>query len=92
MGPKDSPHGLTSAAFETRPLGFLGFGIVALGIVFSVPPIPQDLNYPTGGSDGSYDAGRLLSGDTLKHLAAVGACGLSRMVRFPRPVATVANS
>jgi len=45
MGPKDSLHGLTLPEFEVRALGFLGFGIVALGILFSLPPIPPDLNY-----------------------------------------------
>src|SRR5215471_18325463 len=45
MRPKQSPNGLTSAAFEARVLGFLGLGIVALGLVFCLPPIPQDLNY-----------------------------------------------
>jgi hypothetical protein len=47
MGPKDSLHGLTPPAFEARALGFLGFGIIALSILFNLPPIPQDLNYHT---------------------------------------------
>jgi hypothetical protein len=37
--------GLTPAAFEARVLGFLGLGIVGLGGVFCLPPIPQDQNY-----------------------------------------------
>jgi hypothetical protein len=45
MGPEDSHNGLKPAAFEARVLGFLGLGIVALGVVFCLPPIPQDLNY-----------------------------------------------
>jgi hypothetical protein len=45
MGPQDSPAGLTPAAFEARVLGFLGLGIVALGVVFCLPPLPQDLSY-----------------------------------------------
>jgi hypothetical protein len=45
MGPEDPHHGLKPAAFEARVLGFLGLGIVALGVVFCLPPIPQDLSY-----------------------------------------------
>jgi hypothetical protein len=45
MGPKDPRNGLTPPAFEARVLGFLGLGIVALGLVFCLPPIPQDLSY-----------------------------------------------
>jgi hypothetical protein len=45
MGPKDPPNGLTPAAFEARVLAFLGLGIVALGVIFCLPPIPQDQNY-----------------------------------------------
>jgi hypothetical protein len=45
MGPKDSLHRLTPPVFEARTLGFLCFGIVALGILFRLPPISQDLNY-----------------------------------------------
>jgi hypothetical protein len=45
MAPKDPHSGSTPAAVETRVLGFLGLGIVMLGIVFCLPPIPQDPNY-----------------------------------------------
>src|SRR5262245_7997666 len=45
MGPDHPQNGLPPAAFETRVLGFLGLGIVALGVVFCLPPIPQDLSY-----------------------------------------------
>jgi hypothetical protein len=45
MEPKDPDNGRTPDAFETRTLGFLGLGIVALGIVFCLPPIPQDPSY-----------------------------------------------
>ena len=37
--------GLTPPAFEARVLGFIGLGIVALGLVFCIPPIPQDQGY-----------------------------------------------
>src|SRR6516162_11899469 len=43
MGTAD--HGLTPAAFEARVLGFIALGIAALGIIFCLPPIPQDQNY-----------------------------------------------
>jgi hypothetical protein len=36
---------LTPAAFDARVLGLLGWGIVAQGIVFCMPPIPQNPNY-----------------------------------------------
>jgi hypothetical protein len=45
MGPEQSRHGLTPAAFEARALGFLGLSIVALGVVFCLPPIPEDPQY-----------------------------------------------
>jgi hypothetical protein len=45
MAPKDHHSGSTPAAVEPRVLAFLGLGIVMLGIVFCLPPIPQDPNY-----------------------------------------------
>jgi hypothetical protein len=36
---------LTPAAFEARVLGFLALGVVALGVSFCLPPIPQDPGY-----------------------------------------------
>jgi hypothetical protein len=45
MGPEDPHHGLKPAAFEARVLAFLGLVIVALGIVFCLPPLPQDLRF-----------------------------------------------
>jgi hypothetical protein len=45
MGPNEPSGGLTPAAFEGRILGFIGLGIVALGIDFCLPPIPQDQGY-----------------------------------------------
>jgi hypothetical protein len=44
-GPVAARNGLTPAAFEVRVLGLLGWGLVALGIVFCLPPIPQNANY-----------------------------------------------
>jgi hypothetical protein len=45
MRPKNPQDGLTPAVFEARVLGFLGLGLVALGGVFCLPPIPQDPSY-----------------------------------------------
>jgi hypothetical protein len=45
MGPKKPNIGLKPAAFEARVLGFLGLGIVTLGLIFCLPPIPQDPRY-----------------------------------------------
>jgi hypothetical protein len=45
MVPKNVPDVLKPPAFEARILSFLGLGIVALGIVFCLPPIPQDPGY-----------------------------------------------
>jgi len=42
---EDSHGGLTPAAFEARILGFIGLGIVGLGSLFCLPPIPQDQSY-----------------------------------------------
>jgi hypothetical protein len=45
MGPKGSQKGLTQAAFERRALGFIGLAVVALGLAFCLPPIPQHQGY-----------------------------------------------
>jgi hypothetical protein len=45
MGPTGSPKGLTPGAFETRALGFIALGVVALGLAFCLPPIPQNQSY-----------------------------------------------
>jgi hypothetical protein len=45
MGPEKSANGQTQAAVETRVVAFLGLGIVALGGIFCLPPIPQDPRY-----------------------------------------------
>jgi hypothetical protein len=45
MGATGSPKGLTPGAFETRALGFIALGIVLLGLVFCLPPIPQHQGY-----------------------------------------------
>ena len=45
MGPEGSRKGLTPGAFEARALGFIALGIVVLGLVFCLPPIPQPQSY-----------------------------------------------
>ena len=45
MGPEGSRKGLTPGAFEARALGFIALEIVALGLVFCLPPIPQPQSY-----------------------------------------------
>ena len=45
MEPGEAANRLTRAEFETRVLAFIGLGIVALGFVFCLPPIPQDQSY-----------------------------------------------
>jgi hypothetical protein len=45
MGAEQGRAGLTPAELEARALGFLGLGIVGLGGVFCLPPIPQMQSY-----------------------------------------------
>jgi hypothetical protein len=45
MGTGSSRAGQTPAELQARVLGFLGLGIVGLGIVFCLPPIPQPQSY-----------------------------------------------
>ena len=82
MGAKDPSSGLTADAFETRVLGFIAFGIVALGIVFCLPPIAQPQSYH------AFADGRTMLGLPNFHnvasnlpFAAVGILGLSLLLR-----------
>src|SRR5262249_56188652 len=43
--PMASQKGLTPGASEARALGFMALGIVALGLVFCLPRIPQPQSY-----------------------------------------------
>jgi hypothetical protein len=77
MGPKDSPDGRTPDAFEDRVLG-----IVALGAVFCLPPIPQDPSYH------AFADGRTMLGvpnflNVVSNLPflVVGALGLRLLLR-----------
>jgi hypothetical protein len=82
MGPTEPRDGLKPAAFEARVLGFLGLGVVVLGLVFCLPPIPQDKSYH------AFADGRTLLGvDNFLNVASnlpfvvVGALGLSWLFR-----------
>src|SRR5262245_23500630 len=45
MGPTTQHNGLTQGGYQTRVLGFIALGVVALGLVFCLPPIPQHPGY-----------------------------------------------
>jgi hypothetical protein len=45
MGPASAPTALTPQSFQARVLGILACGLVALGIDFCLPPLPQDISY-----------------------------------------------
>jgi hypothetical protein len=73
---------LTPAAFEARVLGFLGFGVVALGLVFCLPPIPQDPAYHAF-ADGRTMLGvrNFLNVASNVPFVVVGALGLGALFR-----------
>jgi hypothetical protein len=92
MGPKDSPNGLTPAAFEVRVLAFLGLGIVALGVIFCLPPIPQDRNYHAFADDRTMlGVPNFLNVASNLPFLAVGALGLRVLLRRDavRPVGPI---
>jgi hypothetical protein len=82
MGPKDSPDGRSPAAFEDRVLGFLGLGIVALGVVFCLPPIPQDPGYHAFADDRTMlGVPNFLNVASNLPFLVVGALGLRLLLR-----------
>ena len=82
MGPKDPPAGLTPAAFEARVLGFFGLGIVALGVVFCLPPISQDLSYHAFADDRTMlGVPNFLNVASNLPFLVVGALGLGLLLR-----------
>jgi hypothetical protein len=82
MGPNDPPNGLAPAAFETRVLGFLGLAVVALGIIFCLPPIPQDQSYHAFADDRTMlGVPNLLNVASNLPFVVVGALGLSLLLR-----------
>src|SRR5579871_3712937 len=82
MGLNDSQAGLTPAQFEARVLGFLVLGIVALGVAFCLPPIPQDPAYHDF-ADGRTILGvpNLLNVISNLPFVVVGALGLWLVLR-----------
>jgi hypothetical protein len=54
MGSDDSHAGQTPAGYANRVLGFLALGIVGLGIVFCLPPIPQAQSYHAFADDRTF--------------------------------------
>src|SRR5215831_9883305 len=82
MGPKDPPNGLTPAAFEKRVLGFLGLGIVALGFIFCLPPIPQDQSYHAFADDRTMlGVPNLLNVASNLPFLAIGGLGLGVLLQ-----------
>jgi hypothetical protein len=82
MGPKEPHDGLTPAAFEARVLGFLGLGIVALGVVFCLPPIPQDPSYHAFADDRTMlDVPNFLNVASNLPFLVVGVLGLGWLCR-----------
>jgi hypothetical protein len=82
MKPEEARQGLTPAAFEARALGFLGLGIVALGVVFCLPPIPQDPSYHAFADDRTIlGVPNFLNVTSNIAFLVVGALGLSSLLR-----------
>jgi hypothetical protein len=54
MGSEDGRNSLSPLAYESRVLGFLAWAIVGLGIVFCVPPIPQDPRFHAFADDRTF--------------------------------------
>jgi hypothetical protein len=82
MGPTDPPKGLTPAEFENRVLGFLGLGVVALGLIFCLPPIPQDQSYHAFADDRTMlGVPNLLNVASNLPFVVVGVLGLWLLLR-----------
>jgi hypothetical protein len=82
VGPIDSSKGPRSAAFEVRVLGFVGLGIVALGFVFCLPPIPQDPSYHAFADDRTMlGVSNFLNVASNLPFLVVGVLGLGLLLR-----------
>jgi hypothetical protein len=83
VGILNAGKGLTQAAFEVRVLGFLALSIVVLGVVFCLPPHPQDPNYHAF-ADGRPMLGvpNFLNVASNFPFVVVGALGLWLLVRY----------
>jgi hypothetical protein len=76
------PEGLTPGTYQTRVLGFLALGVVALGLVFCLPPIPQHQDYHAF-ADGRTMLGvpNFLNVASNLPFFVVGALGLGLLLR-----------
>ena len=93
MGPKDSTKGLTPSAFEARVLGFIGLGIVALGFVFCLPPIPQDQKYHAFADDRTMlGMPNFLNVASNLSFLVVGVLGLRLLLRHDSATGQTARS
>jgi hypothetical protein len=81
-GAKGSPEGLTPGAREARSLGFIALGVVALGLAFCLPPVPQDPGYHDF-ADGRTMLGvpNFLNVVSNVPFVVVGALGLGLLLR-----------
>lgn len=77
-----SHDGLTPAAFQARVLGFVALGIVVLGAVFCLPPIPQDRSYHAFADDRTMlGVSNLLNVASNLPFIAIGVLGWRLLLR-----------
>jgi hypothetical protein len=82
MGPTKQHKGLTQGAYETRALGFIALGVVALGLVFCLPPIPQHPGYHAFADDRTMlGVPNFLNVASNLPFFVVGALGLGLLLR-----------
>jgi len=80
--PMDSSKGVTQPAFEACVLGFLALGIIALGSIFCLPPIPQDQSYHAFADDRTMlGVPNFLNVASNLPFVVVGALGLWSLLR-----------
>jgi hypothetical protein len=83
MGSNDSSKGLTQAAFEARVLGFVALGIVALGFIFCLPPIPQDQGFHAFADDRTMlGVPNFLNVASNLPFVVIGVIGLWLLIRY----------
>jgi hypothetical protein len=82
MRPQESRHAKPAATREARVLGFVSLGIVALGAVFWLPPIPQDRGYHAFADDRTMlGVANFLNVISNLPFLAVGVLGLGLLLR-----------
>jgi hypothetical protein len=82
MRAKGSPEGLTPGTYQTRVLGFIALGVVALGLVFCLPPIPQPQGYHAFADDRTMlGVPNFLNVASNLPFFVVGALGLRLLLR-----------